>query len=72
MRPIGVAGSAIAFRNHACSIGRVVRDDVDDQSEAELVRVRDERVEVGERAELRVDVDVVGDVVAVVVRRGEG
>ena len=35
-------------------------------AEAEVVRLGDERVEVGERAELRVDADVVRDVVAVV------
>ena len=52
-------------------VRRVVRDDVDRHPDPELVRVGDERVEVVERAELRVDVDVVGDVVAVVcLRRG--
>lgn len=45
---------------------RVVRDDVDRDAEAQLVRVGDERVEVGQRPELQIDVDVVGDVVAVV------
>ena len=46
--------------------GRVIRDEVDDHPQAELMGVGEEGVEVGERAEARVDVDVVGDVVAVV------
>ena len=50
---------------------RVVRDDVDEDAQAECVRIGDERVEVGERPEERVDVDVVRNVVAVVgARRG--
>ena len=49
-------------------LGRgVVGHDVDDHLDAELVGRRQHRVEVGERAEQRVDVAVVGDVVAVVV-----
>ena len=52
-------------------VGRVVGDDVDRHLDPALVRVGDELVEVGERAEERVDVRVVGDVVAVVdLRRG--
>ena len=52
-------------------VGGVVRDDVDRHPEPALVRVREELVEVGERAEERVDVRVIGDVVAVVdLRRG--
>ena len=52
-------------------VGGVVRDDVDRHPDPALVRVGEQRVEVGERAELRVDVRVVGDVVAVVgLRRG--
>ena len=37
-------------------VRRVVRDDVDEHLEAERVRVGEERVEVGERAVQRVDV----------------
>ena len=52
-------------------VGGVVGHQVDDHPQAELVGLRDQRVGVGERAEERVDVAVVGDVVAVVVlRRG--
>ena len=49
--------------------GRVVRDVVHDHRQAELVCAREERVEVRERAEARVDVGVVGDVVAEVAHR---
>ena len=51
--------------------GGVVGDQVHDDAQAEVVRLRQHGVEVGERAEERVHVAVVGDVVAVVVlRRG--
>jgi hypothetical protein len=45
----------------------VVGHEVDDQPEAELGRAGAQGVEVVERAEERIDVDVVGDVVAGVV-----
>ena len=52
-------------------VGGVVGHEVDDHPQVELVRAGDQRVGVGEVAEERVDVAVVGDVVAVVVlRRG--
>ena len=51
-------------------IGRVVRHEVDDDADAAAVRLREHRVEVAERAEERVDVAVVGDVVAGVVLGG--
>ena len=52
-------------------VGGVVRDEVDDDAHAELVRALEQAVGVGERAEQRVDVAVVGDVVAGVgLRRG--
>jgi hypothetical protein len=47
-------------------VRRVVRDDVRDDAEAEVVRVGDECVEILERAEQRIDLHVVRDVVAVV------
>src|SRR4051812_14859893 len=47
----------------------VVRHPVDDDADPARVRVREERVEVVERAEDRVDVAVVGDVVAEVGHR---
>jgi hypothetical protein len=52
-------------------LGRaVVGDQVDDHLEAQLVRLRDHRVGVGERPEERVHVAVVGHVVPVVVLGG--
>ena len=45
-------------------VREVVRDDVDDHLDAELVRLGDHRVGVGEGAEDGLDVAVVGDVVA--------
>ncbi len=51
-------------------VGGVVDDQVHHQPDAVRVAPRDERVEVGQRAEERVDVLVVADVVAVVVHRG--
>ena len=47
-------------------VGRVVRHDVDQQFQSQVVRALDETVEVFERSVLRIDVDVIGDVVAVV------
>ena len=52
--------------NHGWSIGRVVDDEIDDDAHAELLGVVHELDEVAERAVLRVDAVVVGDVVAVV------
>ena len=53
-------------------VGAVVRDPVEHELDAARVAVRDQLVEVRERAEDRVDVAVVGDVVAEVGhRRGE-
>jgi hypothetical protein len=53
------------------AIGRVVQHDVDHDANAATVGGLDERVEVGERAKLRIDVLVVADVVAEVnLRRG--
>lgn len=51
-------------------VARVVDDEVHDEPHPAGVQACDERVEVGQRAEDRVDVAVVGDVVAVVVLRG--
>jgi hypothetical protein len=48
----------------------VVRDHIDDHPEAELVRLVDEVLRLGERAEDRVDVAVVRHVVAGVGHRG--
>ncbi len=51
-------------------VARVVRDHVDDHPDAGGVQCLDHPVEVVERAELRVDVAVVVDVVAAVGQRG--
>ena len=53
------------------AIGRVVQHDVDHNANAPTVGGVDKLVEVGERAELRIDVLVVADVVAEInLRRG--
>jgi hypothetical protein len=51
-------------------VGGVVGDEVDDDPQSEVVGAPDQVVGVGEPAEERVDVAVVGDVVAVVVLGG--
>ena len=51
-------------------VGRVVHDHVDDHAHAAVLRRPDQRDEVSERAEPRIDAVVVGDVVAVVAVRG--
>ena len=51
-------------------VAGVVGHQVDDHPQPQRVRPLEERVEVGERAEQRVDVAVVGDVVAAVGLRG--
>ena len=45
-------------------VGGVVRHEVEDQLEAARVRVGEQRVEIGQRAEQRIDVAIIGDVVA--------
>ncbi len=50
-------------------VGRVVGDDVDDDADAAFVQRRDHGVEVLQRAEPRIDVAIVGDVVAAVRER---
>ena len=71
VRPVGVIRVGDRVPEPLVLVRGVVRDDVDRHLDPELVRVGDERVEVVERAELGVDVDVVGDVIAVVcLRRG--
>ena len=50
-------------------VARVVRNPVDQHAQPARVRVGQEPVEVGERAEERIDVAVVRDVVAVVLHR---
>ncbi len=53
-------------------VGAVRIDLVDDDLESERVRALDQRVEVGERAEHRIDIAIIGDVVAEIAhRRGE-
>ena len=50
-------------------VARVVGNPVDDHAQAARVRLGEQAVEVGERPEQRIDVAVVGDVVAVVLHR---
>ncbi len=50
-------------------VGDVIGDHVDDRADAEGERLRDERLRLGERPELRVDVAVVLHVVAAVGQR---
>ena len=53
-------------------VGRVIGDQIENHTDAARVRVREQPVEIGERAEERVDVAVIGDVVAEVFHwRGE-
>ncbi len=68
---LGRAGAGREGRAEPLVLGRdVVRDDVDDRADAERAGLRDELLGLGERAELRVDRAVVGDVVAAVRERG--
>ncbi len=50
-------------------VGRVGIDLVNDDLDAERVRLGDQRIEVGERAEDRIDVAIIRDVVAEVAHR---
>ncbi len=68
---LGSSWLRAAGREPRVLVRGVVDDDVDDDLDPALVGAGHERVEVGQRAEDRVDVLVVADVVAVVVlRRG--
>ena len=66
---LGVVARGARLQEPRVLVGGVVRDEVEDHPQAARVRGRDQRVEVGERAEQRVDVAVVGDVVAEVGHR---
>ena len=61
--------AALRIREPRVAVGGVVRDVVEDQPQAEPARLGGERVEVRERAEDRVDVAVIADVVAEVGHR---
>ena len=50
-------------------VRRVARDEVDDHADVPAMRLGDEAVEIGDRAEDRVDVGVIRDVVAEVGHR---
>ena len=62
----GVVAGGAGLGEPRVPVGGVVRDEVDDDPHAARVGLRDELVEVRQRPEERVDVGVVGDVVAVV------
>ena len=64
-----VVARAAAFAEPRVLIGRVVRHEIENHPEIAAVRVRKERIEVRQRAELRCDVAVVGNVVAAVLHR---
>ena len=66
VRAVGVGAGRLEPR---VLVAGVVHDEVDDDAHAALVRGVDELHEVGEVAELRQDVGVVGDVVAAVAQR---
>ena len=66
---LGLSREARDSTNHGCSSERVVGDEVEDDPQAAAVGLADQRVEVVERPEQRVDVAVVGDVVAEVRHR---
>jgi hypothetical protein len=54
-------------------VARVSRNEVEQDADPELACGRDQRVEILERAQVLMDVEVVRDVIApVAVRRGEG
>ena len=67
---LGVVPAGAGGGEPGVLVARVVDHQVHDQAHAAPVQCGDELVEVGERPEERVDVLVVGDVVAVVVLRG--
>src|SRR5713226_9309137 len=68
---VGIVGRAQGGLKPGMLVGRVIRDEVTQHLEPQLVGARDELVEVREGAVLRVDVVIVGDVVAMVLlRRG--
>ena len=66
---VAVAPRRATPANHGMLVGGVVRDVVQQHAQPELVRPRDQGVGVVERAEQRIDVGVVGDVVAEVGHR---
>ena len=69
-RPLRRAGSGGERRLEPAVFGRrVVGDEIDDHMDAVLVGIGDERFGIGQRSESRVDVAIVGDVVAAVVER---
>src|SRR4029077_4729110 len=68
--PLGVVPAGAGLGEPGVFVGGVVDDQVHDQPHAAGVQLADQLVQVGERAEQRVDVLVVADVVAVVVHRG--
>ncbi len=61
---LGIVAALPAFLEPRVLVGSVARHLVDDDLESESMRLRDEPVEIRERAEDRIDGAVVGDVVA--------
>ena len=58
-----------AFLEPGMLVGGVRDDRIDHHAQAEPMRLVDQRVEIGQRAEHRIDVAIVGDVVAEILHR---
>ena len=69
---LGVVATGARFRKPRVHVGGVRQHQVDHYAQAQLVRHVHQRVKVGQRAEHRVDVAIVADVIAEILhRRGE-
>ena len=69
--PVGfrIVARGAAFDEPVMRVGRVRINLVDQQFEAERMRARDQRVEIRQRAENRIDIAIIGDVVAEILHR---
>ena len=67
--PLGIVAAGSRLHEPGMLVGGVVHHQVHDQLHAAGVQLRDQLVQVGQRAEERIDVGVIADVVAVVVHR---
>ena len=66
---LGIVAARTAFPEPGMLVGGVRDDRIDHHAQPEPVRLVDQRVEIGERAEHRIDVAIVGDVVAEILHR---
>ena len=67
--PLGIVPAGPGLFEPRVLVGGVVHDQVDDQPHAARMELGDQLVQVGQRAEQRIDVLVVADVIAVVIHR---